>query len=367
LTRAPSVDALLAKVVDVCFDTFDGDRVALMLGGDADALVPKIARDRRGRGLDGMVPLSIARSAVAERSGVLTDDAPADDRFGGQSVVVQQVRSALCAPMLGSEGRVLGVLYVDNQALSHRFDEEDLDFIIAFAGIAGVALENGEFAERIRREALVRSNFERYFSPAIAARIAATPDGAAALAGDRRPVAVLFTDVRGFTPLSESLAPEAIATLLTEYFTVMAECVFRHGGTLDKFLGDGLMALWGAPLAAPDDADRAVRAAVEMMGALDLLNERWAAEGRPTLATGIAINYGEAFAGNIGSTRRMEYTVIGDVVNTASRLCACATGGEILVSGPLRAALTAGPALRPREPVKLRGKSRAVPVFSVAR
>ena len=371
LTQAASVDALLAKIVDVCFQTFDVDRVALVLGESADDLAAKIARDRKGRALEGMVPLSIARSAVAERAGILTDDAPADDRFGGASVVVQQVRSALCAPLVGSAGRVLGVLYVDNQALTHRFDEEDLEFVIAFAGIAGVAIENGEFAERIRQEALVRSNFERFFSPGIAERIAATPEGAAALAGDRRPVAVLFTDVRGFTPLSETLPPEGIATLLTEYFTVMAECVFRHGGTLDKFLGDGLMALWGAPLAGADDADRAVRAAVEMMDALDALNRRWASEGRPTLATGIGINYGEAFAGNIGSTRRLEYTVIGDVVNTASRLCACAEGGEILLSEPLREAMS--PALRaasPLEahaPLKLRGKRHPVPVYTVAR
>jgi adenylate cyclase len=367
LTRAVSVDALLARIVDVCFKTFDVDRVALVLGGTAADLAPKIARDRSGRALGGMVPLSIARTAVAERAGILTDDAPSDDRFGGQSVVVQQVRSALCAPLMGSAGRVLGVLYVDNQALTHRFDEEDLEFIIAFSGIAGVAIENGEFAERSRREAMVRTNFERFFSPAIAARIAATPEGSAALAGDRRPVAVLFTDVRGFTPLSERLAPEHIATLLTEYFTEMAECVFRHGGTLDKFLGDGLMALWGAPLGAPDDVDRAVRAAVDMMQALDALNARWTRERRPTLAMGVGINYGEAFAGNIGSARRMEYTVIGDVVNTAARLCACAKGGEILVGDGLRTALRGGPKLRAHEPLKLRGKSRPVPVYSVVR
>ena len=367
LTQAASVDALLAKIVGVCFDTFDVDRVALVLGASADDLAPKLARDRSGRALDGMVPLSIARTAVAERAGILTDDAPSDNRFGGQSVVVQQVRSALCAPLMGSEGRVLGVLYVDNQALTHRFSEEDLEFVIAFAGIAGVALENGEFAERIRQEALVRSNFERFFSPAIAHRIASSAEGSAALAGDRRPVAVLFTDVRGFTPLSERLAPEHIATLLTEYFTEMAECVFRHGGTLDKFLGDGLMALWGAPLAGTEDVQQALRAAVEMMGALDELNERWTREGRPTLAMGVGINYGEAFAGNIGSARRMEYTVIGDVVNTAARLCASANGGEILVSDEIRVALRGGPKLRAHEPLKLRGKSRPVPVYSVVR
>jgi adenylate cyclase len=144
--------------------------------------------------------------------------------------------------------------------------------------------------------------------------------------------------------------------------------VFRHGGTLDKFLGDGLMALWGAPLAGLDDADRAVHAAVEMMHALATLNARWASEGRPLLQVGIGVNYGEAFAGNIGSARRLEYTVIGDVVNTASRLCACADAGEILVSDALRLALgdeRTIAALATHAPVDLRGKSRPVPVFGV--
>jgi adenylate cyclase len=158
-----------------------------------------------------------------------------------------------------------------------------------------------------------------------------------------------------------------MAKLLTEYFTEMVECVFRHGGTLDKFIGDAVMAQWGAPLGETDDADRAMEAALDMMDALDKLNERWRNESRPELQIGIGLNYGEAFAGNIGSERRLEYTVIGDTVNTASRLCGVAAKGEILVSEEFRSRLKTPPRLTPMPPVELKNKSQPVPVFKVVR
>jgi adenylate cyclase len=178
-------------------------------------------------------------------------------------------------------------------------------------------------------------------------------------------VAVLFSDIRGFTALSETMNPDAMATLLTEYFTEMVECVFRHGGMLDKFIGDAVMAQWGAPLGNPDDADRAMQAAIDMMKALEELNVRWRSEGRPTLEIGIGLNHGEAFAGNIGSERRLEFTVIGDTVNTASRLCSAAGAGEILLSEEMRKALKSPPKLTKRPPMELKGKSQPVPVYRV--
>jgi adenylate cyclase len=364
LTRAVDVDTILAKIVGYAYQTLDVDRVAILLLDEHDELVPKIARDKRGADAPRTVPQSIARQAVREKVALLTDNAGEDERFGGQSIVMQQVRSAICAPLIGSEDRVLGVLYVDNPSVAHRFSDDDLEFLVAFAGIAAVAIENSQFAERIRREALVRSNFERYFAPQLAARIADSAQ-ATKLGGDKRPVAVLFSDIRGFTPLSETMKPEEIATLLTEYFTEMVECVFRQGGMLDKFIGDAVMAQWGAPLANADDADCALKAAIDMLAALELLNERWRAQGRPTLQIGIGLNYGEAFAGNIGSERRLEFTVIGDTVNTAKRLCDAAGPGEILLSDGMRRALSSPPPLEQRPPMELKGKSQPLPVYHV--
>ncbi|HKP16767.1 MAG TPA: adenylate/guanylate cyclase domain-containing protein [Gemmatimonadaceae bacterium] len=366
LTRAVDVDAILAKIVAYAYQTLDVDRVAVLLLDEQGELVHKIARDKRGGDAPRSVPQSIARKAVEEKVALLSDDAVQDDRFTGDSIVMQQVRSAICAPLIGSEDRVLGVLYVDTPSVTHRFIDEDLEFVVAFAGIAAVAIENSEFAERIRRETLVRSNFERYFAPQLAERIASAPE-AIKLGGEKRRVAVLFSDIRGFTQLSESMTPDEMASLLTEYFTEMVECVFRHGGTLDKFMGDAVMAQWGAPLGMPDDADHAMSAAMDMMAAMETLNARWQSEGRPQLELGIGLNYGEAFAGNIGSERRLEFTVIGDTVNTASRLCSAAESGEILITEAMRRALKSAPPLAECPALELKGKSQPLPVYRVER
>jgi adenylate cyclase len=366
LSGAVDIDRLLDKIATYVFQIFDADRVAINLLGEKGEVVPRISRDRRGTEAGRTVPQSIARKVIQEKVAVLTDNAPEDERFGGQSILLQSVRSAMCAPLLGTDHEVQGVLYVDNQAATHQFGDEDLDFLVAFSGIGGVAIENSKFAERIRKEALVRSNFERYFAPSLAARIASAPD-AVRLGGDKRAIAVLFSDIRGFTALSENMNPDDMATLLSEYFTEMVDCVFRHGGTLDKFMGDAVMAQWGAPIASDDDADRAMTAAMDMMRGLGELNKKWKAAGKPTLQIGIGLNYGEAFAGNIGSEKRLEFTVIGDAVNTASRLCSAADGGEILLTDEMRRALRHPPRLKERAPMEFKGKAQAVPVYSIVR
>jgi adenylate cyclase len=272
----------------------------------------------------------------------------------------------VCAPLIGGEGRSLGVLYVDSATSTRRVNDDDLEFLVAFAGIGAVALDNLRFAERSRHEALVRGNFERFFAPTLAARIAAAPESLR-LGGERRDVAVLFSDIRGFTTLAARLTPVETARLLTEYFSEMAECVFRHGGTLDKFIGDEVMAQWGAPISEHDDADRALAAALDMIAALQRLNANWLSQGRPRLQVGIGINFGEVFAGYLGSERRLEYTVIGDTVNTAKRLCSAALGGEILVSESMCERLTRAHELTAHAPLDIPPRKEPLPVFRVIR
>jgi adenylate cyclase len=189
------------------------------------------------------------------------------------------------------------------------------------------------------------------------------------LGGTKRPVVVFFSDIRGFTPMSEMMNPDEIAGLLTDYFTEMVDIVFEHSGTLDKFMGDAIMALWGAPIAHEDDADRAMQCALDQIETLEKMNAKWKEKesGRPPIAIGIGINFGEVFAGNIGSNRRLEYTVIGDAVNTASRLCSSAGLNEILITESFYKQLKKPPKVEALEPIQVKGKAKKVPVYRVKR
>jgi len=367
LAKQQDVDKLLEKIVGITFKVMDVDRVSiLMVDRQTDELVPRVSRTKLGDSADTRhVPRSIASRCVSERLAILTDNAAADDRFKGQSILLQSVRSAMSTPLMGSEGDVLGILYVDNMTATNSFGDEDLEFLIAFSGIAAVALENSELTKKMAREAVILSNFQRYFAPSLIDEIV-NEEGVVGLGGDKREVVVFFSDIRGFTPMSATLTPDEIASILSEYFSVMVDIVFEHGGTLDKFMGDAIMALWGAPLVQEDAADRAMAAALEMMDALATLNVRWAEEQRPRIEHGIGINTGQVFAGNIGSDKRLEYTVLGDPVNIASRLCSNAAGGEILVSEPFYRALRAPPAAEKLD-LKVKGKEKEVPTYRIKR
>ena len=161
------------------------------------------------------------------------------------------------------------------------------------------------------------------------------------------------------------MGPDVIAQFLGEYFTEMVEVIFEHGGTLDKFIGDAIMALWGSPIAHSDDPDRALRAALAMQRSIARLNERWASQGRPEIGVGIGINHGEVFAGNIGSHRRLEYTVIGDAVNVAARLCAEAGPGEVLVSEQFLRVVRDQVSCDYLPELALKGKAQVVQVYRV--
>ena len=368
LSKQQDLDRVLEKVVDLTFQVMSVARVSiLLLDPKTNELVPRVSRSRTGdTNAARLVPQSIARKAVEERVAILSDNAAADERFKGKSILIQSVRSAMCTPLLSNDQKVLGILYVDNQTAIHSFQDEDLDFLMAFGGLTAFSIERSQLADRLRREALVLSNFQRYFAPNVAAQIA-QQEGTVQLGGDKRPVVIFFSDIRGFTPMSETMSPDDVASLLTEYFTEMVEIVFEHSGSLDKFMGDAIMALWGAPIAHEDDADRAMKCALDQLAALEKMNAKWKEKGRHEIKIGIGINFGEVFAGNFGSDRRLEYTVIGDAVNTASRLCSNAGANEILISEAFYKALKHPPKVEALEPMQVKGKTNKVPVYRVKR
>ena len=365
LSAELDLDRLLRTVVDTTFEIMSVDRVTIVLKTeDTGELVPTISRSRLGEAQAVQIPRSIAEKVMEERVAVVSQNAPEDTRFRGQSILLQSVRSAMCSPLMASGDEVLGLLYVDNLTATNTFTDEDLQFLVAFSGLAAVGIKNSRYAEQIRRETTVRSNFERYFAPNVAADIAQRGE-AIRQGGERRPTTVLFSDIRGFTAIAESMGPDALAQFLSEYFTEMVEVIFEHGGTLDKFIGDAIMALWGAPIAHADDPDRALRAALAMQRSIARLNQRWVSQGRPEIGVGIGINYGEVFAGNIGSYRRLEYTVLGDPVNVAARLCAEAGPGEILVSEQFLGVVRDQVSCDYLPEMALKGKAQVVQVYRV--
>lgn len=216
-------------------------------------------------------------------------------------------------------------------------------------------LRRAKETERMRRL------FARYTSDAVVDEVLKAGD--VVLTGEKREVTVLFADLRNFTGFAESQAPEEVMRLLNDVLGRLADVVLEWGGTLDKFLGDGLMAVWGAPIAHPGDTEAAVAAALEMMAQVRERNAAHPAE--PPFEVGIGLNTGPVLAGSVGSARRTEYTVIGDTVNVASRLCGQAQPGEILLGEGTAHALDAPLGLEALPPVRLKGKQQPVPLFRV--
>jgi adenylate cyclase len=229
-----------------------------------------------------------------------------------------------------------------------------------FGGVTWQYLVEGRGKREMRRL------FGRYVSKDVIEQLTADPS-MAVLGGQRRTMSVLFSDIRGFTAASEHGQPEAIVAQLNEYFSHMVEVLFKHQGTLDKFVGDMVMGLFGAPLSDARHADHAVAAALEMTSRLATLNARWKAEGKPALDIGIGINSGEMIAGNIGSEAIMSYTVIGDAVNLGARLESLNKdyGSRILISQATRDALTTTVATRLIGPVVVKGRQQPVTVYEV--
>jgi len=234
---------------------------------------------------------------------------------------------------------------------------------VAFAVFGGTAYQY--FVEG-REKRQVKRTFSRFVSKDVYEQLVADP-ASARVGGARRDMSVLFADIRGFTTFTERGEPEEVVAQLNAYFSRMVEVVFAHRGTVDKFVGDMVMALFGAPLADPDHADHAVQAALGMLDALRDQNARWAAEGRPALEIGIGVNSGDMVAGIIGSETVMSYTVIGDAVNLGSRLESLNKefGTRLIVSDATRARLKGRYDMKPLGAVTVKGKSAPVSIFEV--
>src|SRR5437879_5792674 len=295
---------------------------------------------------------------------ILITDASEDERFSeSESLKISGLRSAMCAPLVGAQ-RLFGILYVDNMQRKAAFTQEELNVFSLVATQAANAIDNAAAHEQLAESAIQRSALERFLSPDVVEMIAADPTGVK-LGGINQKVSVMFADIRGFTSLSERMAPEKIEEVLNEYFTRVTDVIFDNGGTLDKYIGDAVMAVFGAPISKGNDAANAVRVAIEIQRLLVEMNRDAAARNWPELQVGIGINTGIVTAGNIGAPRRIDYTVIGDTVNTAARLMSNAAPGQIMISRMTVDELGEKFKMTALPPLKVKGKAEPIEAFSV--
>jgi adenylate cyclase len=263
-----------------------------------------------------------------------------------------------------TESNVHGVVYADRLDPFAAFTPDHLELISAVAAQTAVTVETVKSHKRLAREEVARANYSRFMPEYVVKQLLDNPDSFR-LGGVNQTITVLFADIRGFTAFSEHEKPERVVSLLNRYFTAMTEIIFEHGGTLDKYIGDGLMALFGAPNATPEDARNALKAAVTMQQKLVWLNSELEAADFKRVAMGIGLHTGEATVGYIGSERRSEYTAIGDTVNLAARLESNAKGGQILLSEAT--AQAAGPLFKMAalEPLAVKNRLQPVNLFEV--
>jgi adenylate cyclase len=368
LTRAIAgeldVDRLLAKILTTAVQLLSADRGVVLLLDDKGKPQPRCVRTKRDGVEEVTLSTTIIDQVMRDRSALLSSDASMDSRFkGAQSIIMQGIRSSMAVPLIYSD-QLLGIMVLDSQVAANAFTEKDLQLTQALANQAAVAIQNSLYAAKIEKEALTRQRFQRLLSPAIAELVVAG-EVEVAKGGQSRQASVFFSDIRGFTAMSEKRSAQEIVDMLNEYFELMVEVIFKYEGTLDKFVGDEIMALFGAPVSHPDDAFRAVKVAVEMMHALEEWNLVRAAEGEEPIRVGIGINSGEVVAGYLGSSKALEYTVIGDVVNTASRLCSRAQANEIVISKNTYEAVKNYFNVEELPPAQVKGKAQALQIYRV--
>lgn len=315
---------------------------------------------------DVRISKTIALKAIHEKVAILSSNTMNDERFdSSNSVIMYGITSAISVP-IWTKDCIYGLIYVDTSSVSQVFGEKELEVMSIIANFAGFAIEGANSLDKLNRERRLRARLERYHSPAVVSRLLEFQDSNT---GELMPyreseATVLFMDIVKFTSRAEQMTPIAVGMFLNNFFTEMTEIIFRHNGTLDKFIGDAIMAVFGVPLECSDHAERAIVAALEMMERLRELNVQ--TEEKNRVQVRIGIHSGKLISGDFGSPKRLEFTVLGNTVNIASRLESAVAGcDEIMVSEQTRQATRGRFIFELLGEKKLSGISRPLKVYKV--
>jgi len=325
---------LLNKIMDLIFMVIDADYGFLVLTGgkQGDDLIPMVVKYKDDNAkAAGQIKASrtIINRVIHDKVALLTSNAMDDSRLDyAKSVFIQQIRSAMCVP-LWKKDDIIGVIQLDSIRFENQFTKDDLELLKAIGSQMAMIIEQASLNEKIREEANMRSRLERFHSPQVIEMILHGGQQEDLMEPKDLTATIIFTDIVGFTTLSEKLPPREVNMILNQYFSRMTDIIFKYDGTLDKYIGDGLLAVFGAPMEKENDAERAIRAALDMKRDVAAMREEL--EAGPPLNIRIGINTGRVVAGNMGSPKRLDYTVIGDPVNTASRLESIAQPNQILI------------------------------------
>ncbi len=374
LGKAVASATNLAEVLNismaVIFEVMKAERgVIMLLDRSRDELMPKVMRHRSKGTIAGdevVASRTIANKVMKDKISIITNDAKHDPRFqAGVSIIQYNIRSALCVP-LWEKQEVLGVIYLDNLVKSYEFKEDDLELLSAIANILAIRIKQDELYEELKREAVVRANLERYNSPDVVEMIlrrAANNVGSMEMEAEEREVSVLFADIEGFTPLTEKMKPTLVGRMLNTFFELTSGVVLEEKGNVNKFIGDCIMAVFGAPVEYEDHAHRAVRSGLKMLEELKRAQSKY--PDFPRFNIRVGINSGIVVAGDIGFEKRREYTVLGDSVNVASRLEKCAKPNHVVIGERTQMLVLNDFDCRFLDSVKLKGREGAVKVYEV--
>ena len=331
LSTPEKSDQLLEKILDLLLTIMDVDRAAILLLNQATGqLEHRVVKSRLGIPNDyQFYSKRIIDLVCTNGEALLTTDASIDERLNNsESILRQAIHASMCVP-LKPRDQVIGVLYVDNLSMSNIYSDEDVKFLTALANQAAIAIDNSQLYKKMEEEAVIRDKLERFFPEAVSRKL--REEGNLEIVETE--VTALFVDISGFTKMSSTMQPRQVIEMLNEYFKVMVEeIVFPYEGTLEKYIGDALLAVWGAPYQKENDAQQAVLAAIEMQRAVCRLNQEWLQRGKKPIQIHIGINTGKVAAGNIGSEKLIQYASIGDTMNVTSRICSAAQAEEIFIS-----------------------------------